>query len=242
MAIIYEINPPRTGQEDRLPAQMGRVEEISSFCGGIHVTDSVLGTGRVPAMQVARLIREKHRDLQVTISLRVRDRTEEEVDAVAREAAEAGIDGVLVLMGDPPKEPRPDSGLVPSRVAARLASRGSRIRIYLSLPSRPDFAKIRKKIDARPYGFVTQVIRSEEQAARIASELRPRGFRIVPCVLLPSEKNASSARFLGLDWSHYREDPAGFISRVHAAAGDVLITSPSDFAAARDTLRSLATA
>ena len=61
----------------------------------------------------------------------------------------------------------------------------------------------------------------------------------MPIVLVPSEANRGSAKFLGLDWSGYERDPAGFIGEVHRAAGDVLVTSPSDFAAAREALASL---
>jgi homocysteine S-methyltransferase len=54
--------------------------------------------------------------------------------------------------------------------------------------------------------------------------------------MLPSEKNEGSAKFLNLDWSGYKENPAGFIRDIHEIAGDVLITSPSDFAFAKETL------
>lgn len=247
MTVSYEINPPRITNErqedlkDSISRQLERVDEIAPFCGGIHVTDSVLGMRRVSAMRVARRIKERHCSLQITISMRVRDRTMREVEGLVEEAASAGIDGVLILMGDPPQHPRPDSGLIPSEVARRLAASSPGTRLYLSLPSSPNFTKIRRKIAARPEGFVTQVIRSEEQVRRLCDMLKPWGFRIIPCIMLPSERNAGSAKILGLDWSSYRSDPTGFVSRVHEAAGDVLITSPSDFAMARDTLRCIST-
>jgi homocysteine S-methyltransferase len=56
---------------------------------------------------------------------------------------------------------------------------------------------------------------------------------------LPTEKNESSAKFLELDWSGYKENPAKFIKEIHRIAGDVLITSPNDFAFAKDTLHKI---
>ena len=76
--------------------------------------------------------------------------------------------------------------------------------LYLSLPSNPNFNKIQKKIEAEPTGFITQVIQSIDEVSRIADNLKPKGFKIIPCVLLPSEKNAKSANLLELNWSEYQ--------------------------------------
>ena len=69
--------------------------------------------------------------------------------------------------------------------------------------------------------------------------LKPRGFKIIPCVLLPSEKNAKSAQFLKLDWSKYKNSVEDFIKQVHQIAGEVLITSPNDFNYAKEILGKL---
>lgn len=242
MAIIYEVNPPRTDPQEtldeRISAQMSRVDEISSICDGIHVTDSVLGRRRASAISIASRIKQVHQNLQITVSMRTRDRDITEIIRQAEECAAAGISGILVLMGDPASDAiGANSNLVPSMVAGRLARIWkSDLQIYLSLPANPNFAKIQKKINAEPTGFVTQVIHTEQQAVRICDMLKPIGFRIVPCVLLPSAKNEASARFLGLDWSSYRNDPLQFARRIHDIAGDILITSPNDFAAARELL------
>ena len=96
------------------------MDEISPLCDGIHVTDSVLGTRRVPAVLMARRIKERHQNLQVTASMRVRDRNMQRIEELVEEYASAGIDGVLVLMGDPSQDGRADLGLVPSSVAGSL--------------------------------------------------------------------------------------------------------------------------
>jgi homocysteine S-methyltransferase len=69
--------------------------------------------------------------------------------------------------------------------------------------------------------------------------LKPKGFKIIPCVLLPSEKNAKSAQFLKLDWSEYKNTVEDFINQVHQMAGEVLITSPNDFNYAKEILAKL---
>ncbi len=62
------------------------------------------------------------------------------------------------------------------------------------------------------------------------------GFKIIPCILLPSEKNEKSAKFLNLDWSEYKDSAIDFIKQVNQIAGDVLITSPNDFSYAKEIL------
>lgn len=241
MTIRYEINPPRTDASDideKMAEQMSRIDKICGLCDGVHVTDSVLGTNRVPAIEVAERIKARHRTLQVTISVRVRDKDMQQITDIACRMHRSNMDGMLILKGDP--SGRPESGLIPSAVASELIKSGvaKREEIYLSLPSRPDFAKIKAKISANPKGFVTQVIRSKGEVDRLCSHLNPLGFKIMPCILLPSEKNAASAKTLGLDWSAYGNNTAGFVSDIADAAGDVLITSPNDFGLALETLYS----
>lgn len=249
MAIIYEINPPKIPEEntssDELNAlvskQLLRVSEISNFCDGVHVTDSVLGTKRVSALSMGKLLKKGHPDLQITISLRVRDKDMNLIKNIVQESIEAKLDGILVLQGDPSKENPIDLGLIPSKVVKELNQLGfaEKTNFFLSLPSDPNFEKIHMKITAAPIGFMTQVIHSVQQVQRISNKLKPEGFRIIPCVLLPSVKNESSAKFLELDWSGYKENPAKFIKEIHNIAGDVLVTSPNDFAFAKETLKNI---
>ena len=249
MAVIYEINPPKipdvkTSNEEinsLLAKLVQRVSDISTLCDGIHVTDSVLGTRRVSALTTGKMLKTNHPNLQITISMRVRDKDMDSIKQIVQESIDLKLDGILVLKGDPSKENPTDSGLIPSHVVKQLneLGYGNKMNFFLSLPSNPDFEKIQKKITAAPKGFMTQVIHSTEQAQRISNKLRPSGFRIIPCILLPSEKNESSAKFLELDWSGYKENHANFIKQIHNIAGDVLITSPNDFTFAKETLKKI---
>ena len=85
----------------------------------------------------------------------------------------------------------------------------------------------------------TQVIRNKDDVHDICKKLEPLGFRIIPCILIPSEKNAPSAKFLNLDWSSYSQNTREFIKSVHETAGDVLLTSPSDMQIAASILNAL---
>lgn len=249
MTIIYEINPPKIpdiktsdGEVNELLSKLlQRVSDISNFCDGIHVTDSVLGTRRVSALIAGKLLKKHHPNLQITISMRVRDKDMNLIKQIVQESIEFKLDGILVLKGDPSKENPIDLGLIPSSVVRELneLDYDKKMNFFLSLPSSPNFEKIQKKITAQPKGFMTQVIHSVQQVQRISNELRPAGFRIIPCILLPTEKNLNSAKFLELDWSSYKENPVNFIKEIHNIAGDVLITSPNDFTFAKDTLEKI---
>src|SRR2546428_782652 len=74
---------------------------------------------------------------------------------------------------------------------------------------------------------------------KIVDKLKPQGFRIIPCILLPSEKNLQSAKRLNLDWSNYSNDVVGFIKEAHKISGNVLISSPNDFKRALEILKKL---
>lgn len=249
MAVIYEINPPKILNDEisndeinsLLSKLLEKVSDISTLCDGIHVTDSVLGTRRVSALTAGKLLKKNHPNLQITISMRVRDKDMNLIKQIVQESIDLRLDGILVLKGDPSKENPTDSGLVPSQVVKELneLGYGKKTNFFLSLPSNPSFEKIQKKINAAPKGFMTQVIHSPEQVQRISEKLRPEGFRIIPCILLPTEKNENSAKFLQLDWSGYKENPSKFIKEIHNIAGDVLITSPNDFAFAKETLKNI---
>lgn len=261
VAIGYEVNPPRLpegsgcagadAQERLLGPVVGRVAELGGMCGFVHVTESVMGTRRVPPIAAARSIMARSPGMPVTVTMRTRERSKTEALAFAGEARRAGIKGILIVMGDPPRDggrpaaTRPTRpALAPSRAASamRAAAGGRGPDLFLSVPAGalPEAGAaspaLQAKIDAGPAGFFTQVVSSVRQAKGISALLAPMGFRVVPIVLVPSEANKRSAELLGIDWSGYKGDPAGFIRGVHDAAGDVLVTSPNDFSAALDAL------
>jgi homocysteine S-methyltransferase len=172
--------------------------------------------------------------------LRVRDRNLNDIEKIVQQSV-GTVDGILVLMGDKSNTISNKDELVPSQVVKTLNDNGlgKKIELFLSIPSNPNFTKIQKKIDAKPMGFFTQVIHSKDQIEKIASKLKPNDFKIIPCLLLPSQNNLKSAEFLKIDWSNYKEDVVGFIKEIHSITDDILITSPNDFKGAHETLSKL---
>jgi len=241
MTIRYEINPPKIsgdGQDAR-NVLFGRIKIISSVCDGIHLTDSVLGIPRVSPFEIAKQIRESNKNIKLTCSLRVRDKNLNDIEKIV-ERSVGTVDGILVLMGDKSDTSPDKAELVPSQIVKTLNDNGlgKKIELFLSIPSNPNFTKIQKKIDANPTGFFTQVIHSKDQIEKISRELND--FTIIPCLLIPSENNLKSAKFLKIDWSNYKEDILGFINEIHSITDDVLITSPNDFKRAYETISKLA--
>ena len=243
MPIRYEINPPKISDDgqDARNVLFGRIKIISSVCDGIHLTDSVLGIPRVSPFEIAKQIRESNKNIKLTCSLRVRGKNLNDIEKIVQQSI-GTVDGILVLMGDKSDTMSSKAELIPSQVVKTLNDNGlgKKIELFLSIPSNPDFAKITKKIDARPAGFVTQVIHSNDQIEKIVGYLGHNGFKIIPCLLLPSKNNVKSAEFLKIDWSNYENDVVGFINKIHSVTDDILITSPNDFKRAYETISKLA--
>ena len=244
MTVRYEINPPKIsgdGQDVR-NVLFERIETISSVCNGIHLTDSVLGIPRVSPFEVAKQIRKSDKNIKLTCSLRVRDKNLNDIEKIVEQSV-GTVDGILVLMGDKSDTVLNKDELIPSQVVKTLNDNGlgKKLELFLSIPSNPNFVKIQKKIDAKPAGFFTQVIHSKEQIEKISDRLGSNGFKIIPCLLLPSHKNSKSAEFLKIDWSDYKNNFLEFAHQIHDLAGDILISSPNDFKGAHEILSKLAT-
>jgi homocysteine S-methyltransferase len=250
MTIRYEINPPRVIQNRVLShkevrSSLGKVEKriqkLSRLCDGIHLTDSVLGVPRISPITTGAMIRNDGLKLDITASLRVRDRNITALTQSVYDAVLLGLDGILILKGDePPKGPK-DSKLIPSDVVRHFKDLGfdKNLDFFLSIPANPNFDKIQKKIDAEPKGFVTQVVQSPEQVFRLVDKLKPQGFKVIPCVMVPSENNTKSAKMVGIDFAKYEEDTLDFVSEIYKSTKEVLLTSPNDFQAALNILAKL---
>ena len=243
MTITYEINPPRIpAEQNTLNVLLERIESISTVCDGIHLTDSVLGIPRVSPLDIAKKIRETNQKIKLTCSLRVRDKELNTIERIVKESVGI-VDGILILMGDRSNTNNDKTNLVSSQVVTALNDKGfgEKLELFLSIPATPNFTKIQKKINAKPKGFFTQVVSSKSMVQRMTDYLKPSGFRIIPCLLLPSEKNSKSAEFLKIDWSDYKNNLLEFAQQIHDLAGDILISSPNDFKGAHEILSKLAT-
>ncbi|MBS1268373.1 MAG: hypothetical protein MAG458_01102 [Nitrosopumilus sp.] len=233
MTIRYEANPPKilpdVNTEESIIKFIDRIKEISKKCDAIHLTENVLGFQRVSPIEIGKIIKKEIPNFPITVSLRVRDKTEKEICSFVEECIKIGFSGILILMGDPSQTGKEDTGQIPSQVVQELRKRGidSKIDLYLSISNKPNFSKIEKKLQAKPKGFMTQVIQNIEQAQNLSDNLE--GFTIIPIILFPSGKNEKSAKFLQLDLTSYSQTFEEFVKKIHSVTGDVLITSPNDF-------------
>ena len=242
MTIRYEANPPKILPEEdtnkAISKFVEKIKEISKKVDAIHLTENVLGYQRVSPIKVGKIIREQIPNIPITVSLRVRDKTEKEIFDFVEECIKIKISGILVLMGDPSKTGKMDSGQIPSSVVKNLKNKTeSKIDLYLSISNNPNFSKIGKKIDANPKGFMTQVIQNVNQVEKLSENLK--GFNVIPIILFPSEKNEKSAKFLNIDLKSYTKGFEKLVKESHKITGDVLITSPNDFAGVNRFLEKL---
>ena len=243
MTIRYEANPPKilpdVDTNESIIKFIKKIKIISKKCDAIHLTENVLGYQRVSPIQVGKIIKKEIPDLPITVSLRVRDKNEKEILEFVNNCISIGISGILILMGDPSQSGKLDSGQIPSTTVKKLREQGidSRIDLYLSISNKPNFSKIEKKLEAKPKGFMTQVIQSIEQVQNLSENLK--GFSVIPIILFPSEKNEKSAKFLNLDLTVYSQKFEELVKKTHEITGDVLITSPSDFNGLKEFLEKL---
>jgi len=233
MTIRYEANPPKilpdVDTNESIAKFVEKMKIISKKCDAIHLTENVLGNLRVSPIEVGRIIRKEISDIPITVSLRVRDKSKKEIAKFVDNCIDIGFSGILVLMGDPSQTGKLDLGQIPSTIVKKLREQAmdSKIDLYLSISNNPNFSKIRKKLEAKPKGFITQVVQNIEQVQNLSDNLK--GFSVIPIILFPSEKNQKSAKFLNLEFSSYGQKFEEFVKKVHKITGDVLITSPNDF-------------
>lgn len=233
MTVRYEANPPKilpdVNTDESIAKFVDRIKRISKKCDAIHLTENVLGFQRVSPIKVGKIIKKEIPDLPITVSLRVRDKSEKEITEFVENCISIGFSGILILMGDPSQTGKQDLGQIPSATVKRLREQGvnSKIDLYLSMSNKPNFSKISKKLEANPKGFMTQVVQNVEQVKNLAENLK--GYLIIPIVLFPSDKNETSAKFLNMNLAEYSQNFDEFASKVHEITGDILLTSPNDF-------------
>ena len=233
MTIRYEANPPKilpdVDTNESIKKFVDKIKIISKKCDAIHLTENVLGFQRVSPIEVGKIIKQEIPNLPITVSLRVRDKSENEISEFVDNCISIGFAGILILMGDPSQTGKKDLGQIPSLTVKRLREQGvdSKIELYLSISNKPNFSKMGKKLDAKPKGFMTQVIQNIKQVQNLSDNLK--GFSIIPILLYPSLKNEKSAKFLNLDLASYSQEFEELLKKTHEITGDVLLTSPSDF-------------
>jgi homocysteine S-methyltransferase len=252
LKVAYELNPPKVARDGRfeqrrLESDMAvlreRAAQLGRYADGIHLTDSVLGVPRVSSITAATFVKKAARDAKLGCSIRTSDRNVITLSQAAADAVISGVSSLLILLGDAPADGR-NSGLKPSQAVRMLSEQGfgRKLELDLSFPAKiadREAPAIQAKLDARPHALVTQSISSLSDLCEIVDLAKPRGIKVVACIMVPSEKNAQSASMIGLDWSGYQKEPAEFVKRAGRIAGSVLLTSPNSFRSGLELLKEL---
>ena len=136
------------------------------------------------------------------------------------------------------------SGLKPTSILSILNDKkyNKSIHLNLSVPSKIFYynkSLFEKKIEAKPYSWVTQLISSLSDLGEIVDMAKSFKIKVVACVMVPSDKNRRSADIIGLDWKEYEKNPVDFVKDASTLADEVLISSPNSFRMGIDLLRSL---
>ncbi len=252
MIINYELNPPKilpkdyfsySNLLDDIDNVKKKVNIIHAYSHCIHFTDSVLGIPRISSITMANIIKKYNDRIKISCSIRTRDRNLTSIYQTIFDSILYNIESLLILLGD---QPRNDLGthelLKPSRVVNLLNSQEFKksIKLNLSIPNKiRNINTIQRKIDAKPYAFVTQSIESLKDLENITDLIRPFDIKVIACIMLPSQKNKRSAELIGLNWQEYEKEPIEFIRNCGKVADEVLLTSPNHFALATEILKEL---
>jgi 5,10-methylenetetrahydrofolate reductase len=149
------------------------------------------------------------------------------------------------IIGRRSRQVQKSSGLKPTSILSFLNDKkyNNSIHLNLSVPSKISYyhnrSLLEKKIKARPYSWVTQLISSLSDLGEIVDVAKSSKIKVVACIMVPSDKNRRSADIIGLDWKEYERNPVDFIKAAGNLADEVLISSPNSFRAGIELLRSL---
>jgi 5,10-methylenetetrahydrofolate reductase len=251
MKITFELNPPKLVKNHHFNLVLlnqeiqkftKRASELVDLVDGIHLTDSVLGIPRISSVTSASLIRKTGNHLNLSCSVRSRDRNYTSICQFVSDAILIGVKGVLVLMGDDPVNGSRDLGLKPSSVLKMLyyEKYNSVIDFYLTIPAKIKGPScIQKKIDAKPSALVTQSIASLAELGEIVDIVRSYKIPVVACIMVPSKNNQTSAEMIGLDWKEYQNNAVDFVRDAGDLVSEVLLTSPNSFQSGLELLEGL---
>jgi 5,10-methylenetetrahydrofolate reductase len=252
LIINYELNPPKilpkdyfsySNLLDDIDNVKKKVNTLHEYSNCIHFTDSVLGIPRLSSITMASIIKKYNDRIKISCSIRTRDRNLTSMYQAISDSILYNIESLLILLGDQPINDLGNYDLLkPSRVVNLLNSQEFRksIKLNLSIPNKiRNINTIQKKIDAKPYAFVTQSIESLKDLENITDLVRPFNIKVIACIMLPSQKNKRSAELIGLNWQEYEKEPIEFIRNCGKIADEVLLTSPNHFALATEILKEL---
>ena len=258
MEVIYEINPPKILEDstilniDRLNQEiekfLHRSKVVLDYVNHIHITDSVLGIPRISSLHGAALILEniKNKKVILSCSVRTRDRNINSIIQFATQSIFLKITDLLFILGDNPQINLYNTSLKilskPTDAINMLNSLGYNkfINLNLSIPNKiSNFNNLKKKINTNPNGLITQSINSLQELLDIKNLLNLHNIKLIPCVMVPSNKNTKASQMIGLNFQNYKDDFIEFINNIGKEVNQILITSPNDFDEGIRTLKEI---
>jgi len=258
MEVIYEINPPKIFEDstilniDRLNQEiekfLNRSKLVLDYVNHIHITDSVLGIPRISSIHGAALILEniKNKKVILSCSVRTRDRNINSIIQFATQSIFLKITDLLFILGDNPQINLYNTSLKilskPTDAINMLNSLGYNkfINLNLSIPNKiSNFNNLKKKINTNPNGLITQSINSLQELLDIKNLLNLHNIKLIPCVMVPSNKNTKASQMIGLNFQNYKDDFIEFINNIGKEVNQILITSPNDFDEGIRTLKEI---
>jgi 5,10-methylenetetrahydrofolate reductase len=258
MDIIYEINPPKIFYDspiidfDKLNQEiekfLHRTKTILEHVNYIHITDSVLGIPRISSIHAASIILEhiKNKKTKISCSVRTRDRSINSIIQLVTKAVSLNIKDLLFILGDRPQVQSIPKVLQisskPTDTINILNSFGYNkfINLYLSIPNKiSNYDNFNKKINSNPYGMITQSINSLKEIKELYSLIKNHSIKLIPCVMVPSDKNIKAAKSIGLDWKEYKDNFSKFVEMIGQYSDNILVSSPNDFYGGIEMLKDL---
>lgn len=258
MNIIYEINPPKIFYDssvinfDKLNQEIKkflfRTKIILEHVNYLHITDSVLGIPRISSIHGASIILENitNQKINISCSVRTRDRSIISIIQFVTRAVSLNIKDLLFVLGDSPQIHSDSKYLQilskPTDTINTLNSFGYNkfINLNLSIPNKiSNHNNFNKKINSNPYGMITQSINSLKEIKELNSLIKNYSIKLIPCVMVPSDKNIKAAKMIGLDWKEYKDNFTTFVEMIGCYSDNVLISSPNDFYGGMEMLKDL---
>jgi methylenetetrahydrofolate reductase (NADPH) len=195
-AFSFEFFPPKTAEGER--ALFETVEALRPL--GPTYVSVTYGAGGSTRLKTIELVKRLKRESEVEAMAHVTcvGSSREEIAAVLDEVADAGVQNVLALRGDPPRgetafTPHPDGFRYASELVAFIRSRPERWRFCVGAAAYPeghvetrdlarDLAHLRLKVDAGVDFLVTQLFFDDTRYFGFVERARAAG---IPVPIIP---------------------------------------------------------
>jgi homocysteine S-methyltransferase len=234
----YAIQPPKiigstpTELERSLTTLYSRAVSLRNIVDRLLVTSPVLDTPRLPSIFTAASIKRKLGDLWVGCSIRTGDYLLHQAFKVVSEAITYyKMDGILLVYGDLPQygSRYPNHPSLLLKILRQFIRLSGTPKIYLTAPSSRNEEEVMKKIEAKPDGFITQIVTEVEQISWLIDVCKSNSIELIATLLAPTPKNSASAEKIGLRWQPDEAKAMQLAQTLFKEGVSILLASPASF-------------